>query len=260
MSITFAVIGGGNMAKAIVEGAGSGGVLCADTIVVADPEQSSRDFFDTLGCHTTSSSSSLPETAHVLLSVKPQVFAAIADDIKSDIVYSIMAGVTIKKIANATGNNRIVRMMPNLPCSIGYGATGLAIADSTQEDDATLAKEIFSQIGSVIEVSETLMDAVTAVSGSGPAYVFYLAEAMLEGGIKVGLDIETADALVRQTILGAAALLLQDERSAKELKEAVTSEGGTTAAALHVLKAANVRKAIEEAVVSARDRGRELSN
>jgi len=259
MSITFAVIGGGNMAKAIVEGAISGGVLHAESIVVADPEESSRDYFDALGCHTISSSSSLPETPHVLLSVKPQVFAVVADDIKSDIVYSIMAGVTIENITRSTGNNRVVRMMPNLPCSIGYGATGFAVADSTQDEDASLAKEIFSQIGSVIEVNETLMDAVTAVSGSGPAYVFYLAEAMLEGGIKVGLDVEIADALVRQTILGAAALLLQDDRSAKELREAVTSKGGTTAAALNVFNERKVLDAIEDAVVSARDRGRELS-
>jgi pyrroline-5-carboxylate reductase len=258
MSISFAVIGGGNMARAIIEGAITGGVLPADTIVVADPEQSSRDFFAALGCQTTPSASLLPETRHVLLSVKPQIFDAVASDVTADIVYSIMAGVTIEKIAIAIGNNRIVRMMPNLPCSIGYGATGLAISDSAQDEDAVLAKEIFSQLGSVIEVSEHLMDAVTAVSGSGPAYVFLLAEAMVKGGVQAGLDNDTSDALVRQTILGAAALLLQDERSAEELRQAVTSKGGTTAAALHVMNERHVCDAIVEAVIAARDRGREL--
>ncbi len=259
MSISLAVIGGGNMARAIIEGAITGGILSSDAIAVADPDQSSRDFFQSLGCMTVSSASTLPESPHVLLAVKPQVFDEISNDVNACIVYSIMAGITIDRIAEGTGLNRIVRMMPNLPCSIGYGATGLALGESTAEEDASLAQEIFSQIGSVIEVPETLMDAVTAVSGSGPAYVFYLAEAMLEGGKAVGLDDKTADALVRQTILGAAALLLQDDRSAKELREAVTSKGGTTAAALNVLNERNVLDAIEDAVVSARDRGRELS-
>lgn len=260
MSISLAVIGGGNMARAIIEGAIAGDVLSSDAIAVADPEPVSREFFESIGCVVTSSASTLPKSHHVLLAVKPQVFDDVSSDIKADIVYTIMAGVTIEKIANAIGHNRIIRMMPNLPCSIGYGATGLALGDSTSVEDAALANEIFTQIGSVIEVPESLMDAVTAVSGSGPAYVFYLAQAMLEGGKAVGLDDETADALVRQTILGAAALLLQDQRSAKELKEAVTSKGGTTAAALDVLDKRNVLEAMQEAVVAARNRGRELSN
>lgn len=259
MSISFAVIGGGNMARAIIEGAIAGGVLSPESIAIADPEQSSRDFFEALGCQVVSDASSLPSTQHVLLSVKPQVFEVVASDVKGAIVYSIMAGVTIERIAKAIGHHHIVRMMPNLPCSIGYGATGIALSDSTDEEDATLAKEIFSQIGSVIEVPESLMDAVTAVSGSGPAYLFYLADSMVRGGIEAGLDRETSDALVRQTILGAAALLLQDERSASELKDAVTSKGGTTASALQVLDQQKVDKAIQNAVIAARDRGQELS-
>ena len=169
MSISLAVIGGGNMARAIIEGAITGGVLSSNDIAVADPDQASRDFFQSLGCPTVSATSSLPESTHVLLAVKPQVFHEVSNDVNADIVYSIMAGITIERIAEGTGLNRIVRMMPNLPCSIGYGATGLALGESTAEEDATLAKEIFSQIGSVIEVPQTLMDAVTAESGSGPA-------------------------------------------------------------------------------------------
>ena len=258
MSISLSVIGGGNMARAIINGAIAGGVLQGNEIAVADPEQTSRDYFDELGCATTTSASELPDAPCTLLAVKPQVFDMVAQDVNAEIVYSIMAGVTTERIANAIGHSRIVRIMPNFPCSIGYGATGLALGESASEENAALAKEIFSQIGIVTEVSEDLMDAITAVSGSGPAYVFLLAEAMIEGGVQAGLDLDTADAFVRQTILGAAALLLQDERSAGKLREAVTSKGGTTAAALQVMNERHVFDAIVEAVVAARDCGREL--
>ena len=258
MSISFAVIGGGNMAKAIVGGAIRGGILNSCEIAIADPDQTSRDYFEELGCTTTASASDLPVASCTLLAVKPQVFELVAQDVNTDIVYSIMAGVTTGRIADAIGHNRIVRIMPNLPCSIGYGATGIALGQSASQEDAALAIDLFSQIGHVTQVPEDLMDAVTAVSGSGPAYVFLLAEAMIEGGVQSGLDYDTSDAFVRQTILGAAALLLQDDRSASELREAVTSKGGTTAAALQVMNERDVYDAIVAAVIAARDRGKEL--
>jgi len=260
MSITLAVIGGGNMAKAIIEGSIAGGILEGNAIAVADPDDSSQEYFKTLGCETFQSAEFLPNAPYVILAVKPQVFDSIAQYVKSEVVYSIMAGVTIARIDESLGHQRIVRIMPNLPCSIGYGAAGLALGASASEEDASLAHQLFSAIGSVTEVPEELMDAVTAVSGSGPAYLFLLAEAMIEGGVQSGLDHETADALVRQTLLGSAALLLQDDRSAGELREAVTSKGGTTAAAIQVMQESEVPKAISDAVVAARNRGRELGN
>jgi pyrroline-5-carboxylate reductase len=148
--------------------------------------------------------------------------------------------------------------MPNLPCSIGFGAAGIALGAGASTEDATLAQKLFSAIGIVVDVEEELMDAVTAVSGSGPAYVFMLAEAMVAGGIQAGLSPETATALVQQTVFGASELLLRDSRSAGELREAVTSKGGTTATALQVMLERDVPKAIEDAIVAARDRGREL--
>ncbi|MBC8310634.1 MAG: pyrroline-5-carboxylate reductase [Phycisphaerales bacterium] len=258
MSVTLAVIGGGNMAKAIIEGAVAGSVLESDAIAVADPDEMSRLHFEKLGCRTFQSAEELPSSPYVLLAVKPQVFPSIAQHIHGEVIYSIMAGVTIGQIEKTVGCLRIVRIMPNLPCSIGYGAAGLAVGDSTSQEDALLAHQLFSAIGIVTEVQEGLMDAVTAVSGSGPAYLFLLAEAMVEGGVLSGLDRETADALVRQTLIGASALLLGDERSAGELREAVTSKGGTTAAALDVMNTRNVPDAISDAIVAARDRGREL--
>ena len=148
--------------------------------------------------------------------------------------------------------------MPNLPCSIGLGAAGMSLGAHTTLDEAALATNLFESIGTVEMVEESLMDAVTAVSGSGPAYVFLLAEAMIEGGVKVGLERETADALVRQTLVGAAGLLAGDKRTATQLREAVTSKGGTTGAALAVMRERDVPKSIQDAVIAARDRGREL--
>ena len=257
MSITLTVIGGGNMAKAIVQGAIQGGVLDGSEIAIAEPDQVSRDFFIKLGCMATESAQELPESSCTLLAVKPQIFNAISPYIRSAVVYSIMAGVSTVQIANKVGHNCIVRIMPNLPCSIGLGAAGIALGSSASPEDAALAHKLFSAIGVVVDVQEAEMDAVTAVSGSGPAYLFLLAEA-IEGGVRAGLSRETATLLTQQTVLGASELLVRDAASAGELREAVTSKGGTTAAALQVMLQRDVPKAIEDAVVAARDRGREL--
>jgi pyrroline-5-carboxylate reductase len=260
MSISLSVIGGGNMAKAIIAGAIEGGILSSSEIAVADPEESSRQFFDHLGCLTFSTASELPKATVTLLAVKPQIFALIANEVHADVVYSIMAGVATGQIARAVGHSKIVRIMPNLPCSIGFGAAGIALGKGATEEDASLARDLFSAVGVVVEVQEELMDAVTAVSGSGPAYVFMLAEAMIQGGVEAGLTIETATTLVQQTVLGASELLARDVRSAGELREAVTSKGGTTAAALQCMADKDVSTSIVLAILAARNRGRELGN
>ncbi len=260
MRITLTVIGGGNMAKAIIQGAIVGGVLDGSEIAIADPDQASRDFFTTLGCMATKSAQELPDSDCTLLAVKPQVFDTVAASIRADVVYSIMAGVSTSQIAKEVGHSRIVRIMPNLPCSIGYGAAGIALGSSATIEDAALANKLFSAIGVVVDVQEAELDAVTAVSGSGPAYLFLLAEAMIEGGIQAGLSRETATLLTQQTVLGASELLVRDASSAGQLREAVTSKGGTTAAALQVMQDRDVPKAIVDAIVAARDRGRELGD
>ncbi len=246
------------MAKAIIKGAIEEGVVKGNQIAVADPEKSSQEYFSGFGCLTFERAALLPESDYLLLAVKPQMFDEVATDVKSVVVYSIMAGVTTKQISNRIVDSRIVRIMPNLPCSIGLGAAGIALGATATKDDSLLATELFSSIGIVVDIEESLMDAVTAVSGSGPAYVFMLAEAMITGGIEAGLSSEDATALTKQTILGAAHLLDQDFRCAGELREAVTSKGGTTAAALELMQERNVPKAISDAVVAARNRGREL--
>ena len=246
------------MARAIIEGAIRGDVLQSDQIAVADPEETSRSFFDQLGCATVQCAEDLPRTKYILLAVKPQVFDEVAPAVDAEIVYSIMAGVSTNKISEAVGNECVVRVMPNLPCSVGFGAAGLALGSGATAQDAQLAIALFNAIGSVVDVDESLMDAVTAVSGSGPAYVYLLAEAMIEGGIQAGLDRNTSTTLVQQTIRGAAELLVQDERSATELREAVTSKGGTTDAAISVMKNGRFDDVVMEAVLAARNRGKEL--
>ena len=201
----------------------------------------------------------LPKSEHVLLAIKPQVFNEIATDIQDGVIYSIMAGITTSQITKLTGLSRVVRIMPNLPCKFGLGAAALTRTDQTTLEDAKLARELFNSIGVVIDVEEQMFDAVTAVSGSGPAYVFLLAEAMIKGGIKAGLPLEISDALVRQTILGAATMFAQDKQSPEVLREAVTSKGGTTAAAIESMQDYKVVDSIVKGIVAARNRGIELS-
>ena len=258
MSVELAVIGGGNMARAIIEGAIAKGVLQSDQIAVAEPNDACRAHFEKLGCLAFASTEDLQHAPFVLIAVKPQVFQSIAKDVKGDVIYSIMAGVPISRIAHETGNDRVIRVMPNLPCNLGVGAAGLTRSQNASPQDVELANALFCAIGLVVEVEESLMDAVTAVSGSGPAYVFLLAEAMIQGGIDAGLDEETANTLVRQTIQGAAAMLSQDTRSAAAMRETVTSKGGTTAAAIESMQSNNVPESIAIGVVAARNRGREL--
>ena len=246
------------MARAIIEGAIRGDVLQCDQIAVADPDESCRSFFEQLGCVTVQCATDLPNTKYALLAVKPQVFDEVASCITSEIIYSIMAGVSTNRIGQATGNGCVIRVMPNLPCSLGFGAAGLAFGNGASTEDGKLATDLFSAIGTVVVVEESLMDAVTAVSGSGPAYIFHLAESLIAGGVQVGLDPVIAAELVNQTIRGAAELLVQDERSATELRKTVTSKGGTTDAAITMMQDRGFSDIVVDAVLAARDRSKEL--
>ncbi|MBC8202676.1 MAG: pyrroline-5-carboxylate reductase [Planctomycetes bacterium] len=258
MRTILAVIGGGNMARSILSGALTAGVLQPDEIVVADPDPFSHKFFTQRSISCVFEVADLPESSQLLLAVKPQIFASIAGAVSAEVVVSIMAGVPTQTISESIRRGNVIRVMPNLPCSIGLGAAGMALGANTTAQEAALATKLFESIGTVEMVDESLMDAVTAVSGSGPAYLFLLAEAMIEGGVQAGLERKTADALVRQTMVGAAGLLSREKKTATQLREAVTSKGGTTAAALAVMNECGVPQSIIDAVIAARDRGREL--
>lgn len=208
-----------------------------------------------------------PEPADLLiLAVKPQGFGAAADALKAwvgvdTLIVSIMAGVTIARISAALGCPKVARAMPNTPGAIGMGATGFALSDACGEAEAATTAALLEPLGLVVgPLKEDQMDAVTAVSGSGPAYVFLLVESLAAAGRAVGLDEKDANALARETIIGAGALLGEFAEPPSELRRQVTSPGGTTAAALEVLMAAGgmpdlMRKAVEAAA----RRGAELA-
>ncbi len=176
------------------------------------------------------------------------------------LVLSIAAGITLAALESVVTEHPVVRAMPNTGALVGRGAAGVAAGTRADEVHLELAERVLRAVGVVVRVPEAQLDAVTGVSGSGAAYVFLLAEAMIEGGVLVGLPRATADALVRQTLLGAATLLTEGTEGPEALRAAVTSPGGTTAAGLQVLEAAGVRAAVMGAVEAATRRSRELGS
>lgn len=202
----------------------------------------------------------------VVLAVKPQGFGAAANTLKAwvgpkTLVVSIMAGVTIARIAGALGSHKVARAMPNTPGAIGMGATGYALSDACGNDEAIATARLLEPLGFVVgPLKEEQMDAVTAVSGSGPAYVFLLVEALGAAGRSAGLDEATAMVLARETVIGAGALLGEFAESPAELRKQVTSPGGTTAAALGVLMGqGGMPDLMARAVDAAVKRGAELA-
>lgn len=262
------VIGFGAMASAIVEGALHAGVLSAARLVAADPAPEARARAATLGCAAftdpVEALRAAPRDARVLLAVKPQmladVAAGVADEFSRRAIVSILAGATIGRIHAAFGCERVVRVMPNTPAKIGMGVSAICPGTGASDQDLDFTERLFRAVGQTIPLPEDLMDAFTALAGSGPAYVFYLAEAMNHAGLRMGFDERTTDRVVRAVIEGAAGLLAAEAgRSPAELRAAVTSRGGTTAAATTLLDNRRVGPAIVDAVLAARDRGRELS-
>jgi pyrroline-5-carboxylate reductase len=276
MSETYALgfLGAGNMAEAIASGAISGGVLSAGQMIASDPSSARQAVFEKLGIKVVDSNAEvIASSEQVLLAIKPQVLGDLAGDLTAhgkdgQVLISIMAGMGTKKIAAVIADGgkaqgsalkppRIIRVMPNTPMMVGLGMSGVAVGEHAQDGDETLAMKLFGAAGEVVRVEEKQMDTVTAVSGSGPAYVFYLAEAMEKAAVELGLG-EHARVFVSQTILGAAKMLVQSPDTAAELRRKVTSPGGTTAAAIEHMESNQVKETIADAVKAAEARGREL--
>ncbi len=265
---TIGFIGGGNMATAIIGG------LCADdpqagaSILVVEPVATIRKQLENLyGVHGHSSpTEAIATTEIIILAVKPQIIPVVIQQIKAQLhpgqlLISIAAGVSCEKIESLLGRETaIVRAMPNTPALIGKGISGLYANAGCQQDDKNQAQAILAAVGQTVWVGdEQLMDAVTAVSGSGPAYAFYLIEAMRDAGVKAGLSLDLATTLAANTVAGAGQLALQSTTDVTQLRQQVTSPGGTTAAAMDELINSGWDKIIHRAVLSARDRGRELA-
>lgn len=264
MANTLAVAGFGNMGGAIVRGILAAGSHRPGDIVVHDPEPRCASAARDLGLRLSQTPAGLTAASTLLIAVKPQRFKDLAGQLgelpRPTLVVSVMAGIGSDAIAAALGPNaKIARVMPNTPAQVGAGMSAVAFAPSCTDRDREETVAMFETVGIVQRIDESLVDAATAVCGSGPAYVFHLAEHMIRGAREAGFDATTADLLVRQTIHGAAELLRRSSDDPAALRRAVTSPAGTTAAALAELDAAGAGDAIARAVIAARDRGRALS-
>lgn len=284
MATRLAVIGGGNMARAIVRGALDAGIVAPGGVVVVEPDAAKRGVFSGWGIATTdrhgealarlkAGAGGGGECPIVLLAVKPQMLAEVGAQLRphwpgaSCTAVSILAGTATGSVAAALGlgsvggvGGAVVRAMPNTAASVRQSITAIAPGMGATADDLAGAERLFGALGPTVRIDESLMDAFTALAGSGPAYVFYLAEAMVRAGVSMGFDQAVAEGIVRQTIAGAGTLMRQPGAAAPaDLRAAVTSKGGTTQAAVDVLDGRAVMRAVIDAVVRARDRGRELA-
>lgn len=260
------VIGGGNMGGAIVRGAVKAGVLAPSDVTVIEPDEGKRAALTELGLAGMGGVEVLALHAEptLLIAVKPQVFPTLAGDLAAvhavpGCVISVMAGVASATIAEALRSPRVIRTMPNLPAMLGAGCTALAPAPGASAGDADFAASLFASVGTVVRLDESLMDAYTALAGSGPAYLFYLAEAMHTAALQMGFSPEDANAAVRQTLRGAAAMLGDSGQSFDRLRANVTSPGGTTEAAIAALDTERVQAIWGRAILAGRDRAAALA-
>jgi pyrroline-5-carboxylate reductase len=260
----IAFIGGGNMATALIHGLLSTGTTQPARVVASDirPEGLAA-LRDAHGIEVTQDNLQACDADVVVLSVKPQVFPTLLPLLAArldarPLVISIAAGVSLHALETWLPSARVVRAMPNTPALVSAGVTALSSGARAKPSDVALATAIFASVGRVVSVDETLMDAVTALSGSGPGYMFLMVEALTEAGVRLGLSQEIAATLASQTLYGAGKLLVESTESAAELRQRVTSPGGTTAAGVEQLEAHDFRGAVSACLVAARDRGRQL--
>lgn len=261
-SATLVIVGGGNMGVALAQGLLRAGRSASDIVIC----EVNRDRQATLSAmiQGVQISENIPPCRDAVIAVKPgDVDTAIRDAVAAGAVrlVSIAAGVRLAALQRASGNDvRVVRAMPNTPATVGLAATAFAVSSTCTTEDRDWAFELLSSIGLVIEVDEARLDAFTGVVGSGPAYVFYLAEALRDAAIAEGFDADTSAALVARVLVGSAALLEREPSLATELRSRVTSPNGTTAAGVAQLEQRNVREAVAAAVRAAVKRSKELGN
>jgi pyrroline-5-carboxylate reductase len=259
--VVLQVIGGGRMGEALVGGLLKAGGHRLDGIRVVDPDPTRSEALRAAfpGVDVVDEPGAASDN---ILAVKPGDVASVCAVLAThgpSRVLSIAAGVPVATLEGALApGSRVVRAMPNTPALIGAGAAAIAPGTAADEDDLVWAEELLGAVGTVVRVQEPLLDAVTGLSGSGPAYVFLVAEALIEAGVLAGLPREVSQALSIQTLLGAASLLAEGSDGPEALRAAVTSPGGTTAAGLQVLEQRGLRAAFLDAVVAATERSRQL--
>lgn len=258
------VIGVGAMGEALVSGLLGAGWDPGDVALCVRRVDRAEDLAARTGCRVSLDvAESIAGSDVVVVAVKPRDVAVVVkalDGVVEDtqVIISLAAGVTTQTYESVLGTVPVVRAMPNTPALVREGVTGIAAGNHAGVDQLEVAREVLGAVGSVRIMEETLMDAVTAVSGTGPAYVFLLAEALTEAAMREGLPRDVAESFVHQTIRGAGHLLTETGKSPARLRHEVTSPGGTTAAAMHVLEEKGFRALVEDAVRAAAVRAREL--
>ena len=260
------VIGCGKMGTALVAGAIRSNAVTAADVTGVDPVAASRETFGrSTGAAAVAETAVMGVCDVVLLCTKPsdvahalQQFSAMMD--KPALVISIAAGITVEALQSAAGCHRVIRAMPNTPALVGHGAAAYCLGQTATRDDADLARSLLASVGMAVEVPERLMDAVTGLSGSGPAYVYLVIDALADGGVRMGLPRADALKLAAQTVLGAAAMVMETGEHPAVLKDMVTSPGGTTIAGIAELERHGLRNALIEAVAAATRRATELGS
>jgi pyrroline-5-carboxylate reductase len=261
------LIGAGQMATALGEGFLRGGLVAAEGLVASDPSADARRrFADRTHAATTEDNLEVARRSDVLiLAVKPQQMAAVLAQLKGQVsprhlLISIAAGIRIAALGAGLGPGmRLVRVMPNTPCLVGQGACGFSLGGAATPADSQLVRQLLEAVGLAVEVEERLLDAVTGLSGSGPAFVYVIIEALSDGGVRMGLPRQVATALAARTVLGAAAMVAETGEHPAVLKDRVASPAGTTIAGLQALEAGGLRAALMAAVEAATRRSLELA-
>jgi pyrroline-5-carboxylate reductase len=265
MAMRIAVLGGGVMGETLASGFLRYLAPSPEVVIVEKRPERAEELRRLHGVEVAGAVDAVTGADVVVLVVKPQDTPALLDEIGASVapgtlVISIAAGILTATIeARVPAGVDVVRAMPNTPARVDRGVTGISAGAACSAEGLRLAERLLESVGTVIEVPESLQDAVTAVSGSGPAYVFFLAEAMTAAAQDLGLDAETATRMVNHTILGAATLLESSGEPAEVLRRNVTSPNGTTAAAIGTLEQLGVHQSVVAAITAARDRSRDLS-
>ena len=265
-SLSIGFLGAGKMATALAKGFLNAGLLDAGNLVASDPFAPAREgFAKETGAASTEDNSVVVDRAQIIiLAVKPGQLVDLLQQIREHVTgehlfISIAAGVPLKRIESALPDGaRVIRVMPNTPALVGASASGYARGTNASTRDAELTGRLLQAVGVAYEVAEPLLDAVTGLSGSGPAYVYQMIEALSDGGVAAGLPRETATRLAAQTLLGGARMVLETGMHPGQLKDMVTSPGGTTIEGVHALERGGLRAALINAVRAATEKSRQL--
>ncbi len=264
---TIGFLGAGKMATALARGWLAARLVSPDRVLASDPILQARDGFqaETGIAATPDNRRVVASSDLVVLAVKPQSMPGLLSEIRPGLqprhlFVSIAAGITLKQLRDGLGpERRLVRVMPNTPCLVGASASGYAPAETATAEDVALVDRLLNAVGRAFRVPESLLDVVTGLSGSGPAFVYVFIEALSDGGVRMGLPRDIATALAAQTVLGSARMVLETGQHPGVLKDMVASPGGTTIAGLHALERGGMRAAVMDAVEAATRRAMELA-